>query len=450
MRRINMEANDENVLKSIQENTLDRNKNVKEIIEAIETVHGNFFICLDAEWGSGKTFFVRQTEKTLEYLTQKIWRLEEYETEEEFQQLTSVFGKTILDDINLKQSYLPIYYNAWLYDNHDDPLMSLIYVLLKKTGQYVDTKIEPPKKEKLLNALSSLSLSVQYNDLQITAGAAGLKELFASKEVLEKIKTTEDTKSIVEHVFDTIICETAQKLVIFVDELDRCRPYYAIEMLERIKHYIDDERIIIVFSMNKAQLVHTVKKIYGTEFDASAYLNRFFDISLHLPRCNTDEYLLKRNLQQYTKDKLMKLANELKVSNSLSIREQIIYLTKIQSIIEHRASYENDEWTFLVILIACYCLLDIRDVEGERKLARGEGEEIIKRIICDSKMAKRLIAYFVEETKVNEESFERGWEEFVRIYKFVFRNAETQAYYPGKFEIGRSIRNEFLRLCNFI
>lgn len=77
--------------------------------------------------------------------------------------------------------------------------------------------------------------------------------------------------------------EKAEKLVIFIDELDRCKPSFAIEMLERIKHYFDDERIIFVVSLNKEQLIHTISNYYGSEFDATRYLNRFFDISVNLP-----------------------------------------------------------------------------------------------------------------------------------------------------------------------
>ena len=48
-----------------------------------------------------------------------------------------------------------------------------------------------------------------------------------------------------------------------------------IEMLERIKHYFDDERVIFVVSLNKEQLIHTITSYYGSGFDATRYLNKF-------------------------------------------------------------------------------------------------------------------------------------------------------------------------------
>ena len=73
MKRLTLEATDENILNSIKDNTYNRNSDVKDFIEALDTIEGNMFISLDARWGEGKTFYVRQIEKTLEYLTRRTW-----------------------------------------------------------------------------------------------------------------------------------------------------------------------------------------------------------------------------------------------------------------------------------------------------------------------------------------------------------------------------------------
>lgn len=94
--------------------------------------------------------------------------------------------------------------------------------------------------------------------------------------LIDKIESLESIKSVLKDVFNQIINEHADKLIIFIDELDRCNPKYAISVLERIKHFFQDDRIIFVYSTNKSQLVHTIKKFYGNDFDASGYLNKFF------------------------------------------------------------------------------------------------------------------------------------------------------------------------------
>ncbi|WP_249118541.1 P-loop NTPase fold protein [Pseudoalteromonas sp. NEC-BIFX-2020_015] len=69
---------------------------------------------------------------------------------------------------------------------------------------------------------------------------------------------------------------------IFIDELDRCRPTYAVEMLEAIKHIFDIEGLVIVVSTHTEELQHTIKALYGSDFNATDYLKRFFDTKYHL------------------------------------------------------------------------------------------------------------------------------------------------------------------------
>ena len=72
-------------------------------------------------------------------------------------------------------------------------------------------------------------------------------------------------------------------LVVMIDELDRCRPTYAIELLEAAKHFFNVDHIVFVVCLDRAQLAHSVKAVYGASFDAEGYLWRFFDIDYRLP-----------------------------------------------------------------------------------------------------------------------------------------------------------------------
>ena len=88
-----------------------------------------------------------------------------------------------------------------------------------------------------------------------------------------------------------MINENCNKLIIFIDELDRCNPKYAVKMLERIKHYFTDERIIIVVSTNLLELSNIVSAMYGNKFSSLAYLDKFFDVRLELPNIDIDIYM---------------------------------------------------------------------------------------------------------------------------------------------------------------
>lgn len=445
MKRRNVDATDKNVLESIKNNTLGRNIDVKETIELLERIEGNFFISLDAKWGNGKTFFVRQTEKTLEYLTKREWAMNEAE-KTQAENLKKIFEKTDLESLNIKQSYLPIYYNAWLYDNHNDPLLSLVYAISKLID--VNTKLPQDKKSTILNLLSTLTVAVNLGKTPVSVGV-NPNIHSGSKDILDEIKTSEEIRTIVKNVLDEVITERAQRLVILLDELDRCRPDYAIQTLERIKHYFDDDRIIIIASINKEQLVHTVRNVYGEYFDASGYLNRFFDLSLHLPNRSIDTYLKQLHLQNYSTNMLTQVSNELKEQYNLSIRESVLYSSKIQAIEENSSdNYGNGEWAFLSVLIPCIALLEIRNVGEKLKVLEGDGSDIIKRIIENSEKAKKAIVYLVEESQVTDDTYNRGWEEFARIYKFSFKGSERYGFYPGKMEIRKNIAEICIRLFN--
>ncbi len=64
-------------------------------------------------------------------------------------------------------------------------------------------------------------------------------------------------------------------IVIVIDELDRCRPTYAIKLLEEVKHLFDVEGLVFVLGMHGAALGHSVSAAYGAKFDGVAYLGRF-------------------------------------------------------------------------------------------------------------------------------------------------------------------------------
>lgn len=71
--------------------------------------------------------------------------------------------------------------------------------------------------------------------------------------------------------------ELVPPIFIVIDELDRCRPTYAVKLLEEIKHLFDVPGLVFVLGMNSEQLSHSVSGAYGAGFDGGAYLKRFVD-----------------------------------------------------------------------------------------------------------------------------------------------------------------------------
>ena len=65
--------------------------------------------------------------------------------------------------------------------------------------------------------------------------------------------------------------------------MDRCRPSYAVELLEIAKHLFTVDNIVFVLAVNRAELAHSIRSLYGNDFDAEGYLHRFFDVDIQLP-----------------------------------------------------------------------------------------------------------------------------------------------------------------------
>jgi hypothetical protein len=86
------------------------------------------------------------------------------------------------------------------------------------------------------------------------------------------------------------VVEQKKPVVIFIDELDRCSPDFAVRLIERIKHFFEVPNLVFVLLLNREQLEKAVKGRYGSEVDASAYLGKFVHFFLRLPkgRVNAD------------------------------------------------------------------------------------------------------------------------------------------------------------------
>ena len=102
-----------------------------------------------------------------------------------------------------------------------------------------------------------------------------LTEYQELKQVLSDFKT--GLKEIISNLND-------RNIYIFVDELERCRPIFAIELLEAIKHLFNVKGLVFILGIDRSQLKHTISNIYGCGMDGEGYLRRFIDLELELPK----------------------------------------------------------------------------------------------------------------------------------------------------------------------
>ena len=420
MKRVTLEATDENVLKSIQNQKGSiRNVEILEFIEALEQIEGNMFISLDARWGEGKTFYVRQIEKTLEYLTLKDYGSDS--DQDKFEKMKPYFDGIAAKDKVLFTSYLPIYYNAWLYDNHIDPLLSLLFIIIKKSENIYDTKLSISAKDKIKKIISSTQFGISLPGGLFNASVSGdgVINALEKKDILEDIQLAEDIREKIKEILKEVKIEESQKLVIFIDELDRCRPSYALEMLERIKHYFDDDNIIFVVSVNKEQLTHTISTYYGEGFDSTGYLNKFFDIEAYLPTLSINN----NEINEYRSDQtwMIHFANMLNKYYRLTLRDALIYNQRIESLGD--ISEINDYslgGCCLSLFIPIIIALDMKDAKTKTEFLNGN-RNFFEEINELDEMGS-FYGCLDRSIQEEEERIASGKEKIMAIYDYAFKN----------------------------
>ncbi len=248
---------------------LERKPIVDFLAGLLDEFNGPFVLALDSPWGTGKTTLVRMLKARLEL-----------------------------------ENFQCVYFNAWQTDFVDDPLVALVSELdaidfvegeAKTTFQKhlaAAKKITTAVAKRGLIAsakaatFGGLDLAKEYEAItaDVSGGLAGDAIAFFQKEKAALKRLREELEAAVAQL------QTAGKrdsLVFFVDELDRCRPTFAIEVLERIKHLFDLSNIVFVLSVDKTQLAASVASVYGEKSDTQEYLRRFFDLEFGIPKIDS-------------------------------------------------------------------------------------------------------------------------------------------------------------------
>lgn len=349
---------------NIYQNDALNRKPVVEFIEKFLTgLDGPFVLALDSPWGTGKTTTVRMLEATL----------------------------------TVKQ--IPcVYFNAWKVDYASDPLVALVSALdeigPKDTAAGNQFKTHMASVKKLTTSVAKHGAIAAVK--AATFGALDLDptiEKVASdlagdltKDLVESFQkekaSLESLRAELEKAISALSNDAeARPLVFFIDELDRCRPSFAIEMLERIKHLFDVEHLVFVLSIDKKQLEAATGAVYGEKIESSEYLRRFFDMELRLPqpdskrfartqvqRFGMDEYFIERRKNretQYDGDHLAETIGELANIFQLSLRAIERAMARVALVCSQTPANQYLD----PILVAFLVVLRIKNIEMFEKVA---------------------------------------------------------------------------------
>lgn len=336
-----------------QNDVLRRKDNIEILTKFITSFEQSIVLCIDGGWGQGKTTFIRMWEK---YLHQ--------------------------------HSIPTIYFNAWESDYTDDALIALIgeiniaveklpekeqkkvKIFIEKIYGFAANFIKATAPTLANLAIKALSSGLTNAD-EVTKALSSLSESL----VKEQINQYEQSRKTLGN-FKEALSELARSyangnqdtpLVIFIDELDRCRPNYAIEVLEKAKHLFNVDNIIFVLATDKSQLAHSIRAVYGQGLDVNGYLRRFIDFDYLLPTSNNSNFfkilLQKFSLEQFINNKgpfyniqlpkytYLNFINDLISLYQLTLREQEAFCNILNIVVRTHNRFEREEFAMLFSLI---------------------------------------------------------------------------------------------------
>ena len=250
---------------------LNRKQSIEVLTSIIGSIEGPCVLAVDAAWGTGKTTFLRMWSQHLR-----------------------------------NRGFSVVEFNAWETDFSGDPFIALSSEITDGLGKYAkdsqSTGLEAFRKatRQMMRTMSGPLLRIGASAVP-SIGHQIVKELESPATSTEKDATSEYlTAKGVMHDFKVVLHDTAaalaesrkgKPLVVMIDELDRCRPSYAVALLEVAKHLFIVDRMVFVLAVDRAQLAHSVKVLYGDAFDAEGYLRRFFDVDYRLPYPKRDDFI---------------------------------------------------------------------------------------------------------------------------------------------------------------
>lgn len=245
----------------------ERKQFAENLTNLIRNTEDELVISLDANWGAGKTTFV------------KMWQ-------------------GMLNEMGIHS----IYFDAFENDFIEDPMLALsgeIFSIIE------DSDKRKHFKKKAISAIRVISrASLRVGVRAITAGvlddtvfddtgtisdssteASEMIDRYIGDRLLELENDKASLKAFKESLANTAESLSGNEPLIFIiDELDRCKPSFALEIIERIKHVFSVPKVVFILVMNRKQLEEMIRAKYGQNIEASLYLQKFIHVRVELPR----------------------------------------------------------------------------------------------------------------------------------------------------------------------
>lgn len=340
------------------------------LADLVRSCQDGIVIALDAQWGEGKSTFI------------KMWR--------------GHIGP------NAENPIKSLYFDAFANDYQKDPFLALageLYDLVTDEGD--EKKKEFKDKAKgVAKSLARGAIKIAVRTISggivdgsvIDSAEKDVSDLFADQVdsiIADKLENAKKDKLAIES-FRGYLEKFADDhgngspIVFIIDELDRCRPDFALDLLEQIKHLFSVKGIVFLLVLNRDALEEIIKVRYGSGISASQYLQKFINLWLTLPRKSDPyqdqgkkyvDYVMQQMLggmEIYHNDDAKYLLAEFSRQKRLSCREIeriLSYFALVQNMSEPGRFY----YAYQVVL-AFLCYLKVSKPRLIEKIMKGDIE----------------------------------------------------------------------------
>lgn len=242
---------------------------IMDLINSVSESKGSCTFSLNGRWGVGKSYVLNMLEERL---------------------LTYQAGAR----------YVVFHYNCWKYDYYEEPLFAIVAAMLEGIDEETHFfsqdardkakaafKLAEPFLKKIASAASKNLIG--FDAIRLYGMLKNEKKAFDDVIECERKERVADDPFF--HFNQSLLNVRKQMkqlsgdhtIVVVVDELDRCLPTYAIKVLERLHHmFYGIQNCVVVLGVEKDQLTHTIKQVFGEQTDVEHYLRKFIDFEMRL------------------------------------------------------------------------------------------------------------------------------------------------------------------------
>lgn len=346
MKRVDEEPTPKAIDNALSQDPLHRKREIEDFLKMLIAVEPPYTFVIDAPWGSGKTFFVKQVARVLQMTNPAL--------SQDSAKPSTTFGN-IAEEL-LKEPYLPIYFNAWEDDHFDNPILPILASIANAVGK------ESVKEGKdfgkgVIGVLEAAASLIGYS-----GDINGAIEKFSGADFLARYKEEKELRGKIDELIKTNLPEVANRAVIFIDELDRCRPEFAIKVLEQTKNLFQQENTVVVYSTDITQLAHSLQGVYGSKFEGRKYLERFYDKRLELDPIKPADYLLYKGVNTMDRYTFMDITIDLLSYKHASLRACNRLAEPIANLLDYISKHNEYFGDTKLQRFQYHCLLPVMNI----------------------------------------------------------------------------------------